>query len=110
MESSNLRLPQLAQQPSSLLAYNALLNFPIYFAYPVRFSELIGNIREFIIPQKTPKNISGKAPFRFVTTLFVLDTLLETQWQSGCVSRFHATDPGFKIRAGQRRLSLSSLQ
>ncbi|GFW06011.1 hypothetical protein TNCV_4478051 [Trichonephila clavipes] len=48
-------------------AYNGILKYPIYFAYPVRFSELIGNIREFIILKKTPKNISGKVPYRFVT-------------------------------------------
>ncbi|GFT51496.1 hypothetical protein TNCV_51191 [Trichonephila clavipes] len=55
--------------PSSLLAYNSLLKYLIYFVYPVRFSELIGNIREFIIPKKTPKNISGKVPFRFGTLI-----------------------------------------
>ncbi|GFV00494.1 hypothetical protein TNCV_3644721 [Trichonephila clavipes] len=53
------------------LAYNALLKYRIYFAYPVRFSELIGNIRELIIPKKTPKNISGKVPYRFVTYVMV---------------------------------------
>ncbi|GFW58058.1 hypothetical protein TNCV_2742041 [Trichonephila clavipes] len=53
--------------PAAWIAYNVLLKYPIYFEYPVRFSELIGNIREFIIPKKTPKNISGKAPYRFVT-------------------------------------------
>ncbi|GFW62657.1 paired domain-containing protein [Trichonephila clavipes] len=61
----NLRLLLLAQWRSSLLAYNALLKYPIYFAYPVRFSELIEKIREFIIPKKTPKNISGKVPYRY---------------------------------------------
>ncbi|GFX44235.1 uncharacterized protein TNCV_4120311 [Trichonephila clavipes] len=30
--------------------------------------ELIGNKREFIFPRKTPKKISGKFPFRFVTS------------------------------------------
>ncbi|GFX25606.1 transposable element Tcb1 transposase [Trichonephila clavipes] len=48
-------------------AYNALLKYPIYFAYSVHLLELIGNIREFIIPKKTPKNISGKVLYRFVT-------------------------------------------
>ncbi|GFX64281.1 putative DD34D transposase [Trichonephila clavipes] len=50
-----------------MLAYNALLKYHIYFAYPVRILELIGNIREFIIPKKTPKNINGKVPYRFLT-------------------------------------------
>ncbi|GFW94547.1 hypothetical protein TNCV_3904571 [Trichonephila clavipes] len=50
-----------------MLAYNALLKYPIYFSYPVRFSALIGNIREFIIPKKTSKNISGNVPYIFVT-------------------------------------------
>ncbi|GFU17107.1 hypothetical protein TNCV_1853651 [Trichonephila clavipes] len=36
--------------------------------------------------------------------------IIEAQWLSGSVSRFHATGPGFKFRAGQGRLSLSSLQ
>ncbi|GFT47336.1 c-Maf-inducing protein [Trichonephila clavipes] len=31
------------------------------------FLELIGNKREFIFPKKTPKKISGKVPYRFVT-------------------------------------------
>ncbi|GFV68778.1 hypothetical protein TNCV_694461 [Trichonephila clavipes] len=34
---------------------------------PFIFLELIGNKREFIFPQKTPKKISGKVPYRFVT-------------------------------------------
>ncbi|GFX35038.1 mariner Mos1 transposase [Trichonephila clavipes] len=34
---------------------------------PFIFLELIGNIREFIFPEKTPKKISGKVPYRFVS-------------------------------------------
>ncbi|GFW37388.1 hypothetical protein TNCV_859951 [Trichonephila clavipes] len=34
---------------------------------PFIFLELIGNKREFIFPKKTPKKISGKVPYRFVT-------------------------------------------
>ncbi|GFW31529.1 hypothetical protein TNCV_4419641 [Trichonephila clavipes] len=34
---------------------------------PFIFLKLIGNIREFIFPKKTPKKISGKVPYRFVT-------------------------------------------
>ncbi|GFV62987.1 hypothetical protein TNCV_3177801 [Trichonephila clavipes] len=60
------------------LAYNALLKYPIYFAYLVHFLELIGNIREFIIPKKTPKNISGKVPYRFVTHLYRLTYITST--------------------------------
>ncbi|GFV28473.1 transposable element Tcb1 transposase [Trichonephila clavipes] len=33
-------------------AYNAQLKYPIYFAYSVHLLELIGNIREFIIPKR----------------------------------------------------------
>ncbi|GFT55570.1 hypothetical protein TNCV_3320801 [Trichonephila clavipes] len=44
--------------------------------------------------------------FHTTPTIFVLDTLFESQWQSCSVSRFHATDPGFEIRARQDRLSL----
>ncbi|GFX48985.1 hypothetical protein TNCV_2797761 [Trichonephila clavipes] len=34
----------------------------------------------------------------------------EVQWLSGSVSRFHAAGLGFKSRAGQGRISFSSLQ
>ncbi|GFV24940.1 hypothetical protein TNCV_884061 [Trichonephila clavipes] len=37
------------------------LNIPNFFL------ELIGNKREFIFLRKTPKKISGKVPYRFVT-------------------------------------------
>ncbi|GFV37809.1 hypothetical protein TNCV_3040671 [Trichonephila clavipes] len=35
---------------------------------PFLFLELIGNIREFIFPKKTHEKVSGKVPYRFVTT------------------------------------------
>ncbi|GFU11727.1 hypothetical protein TNCV_2611201 [Trichonephila clavipes] len=48
--------------------HNARLKYLNYFAYPVY---LLGvdwkNIREFIFPKKTPKKITGKVPYRFVT-------------------------------------------
>ncbi|GFW60904.1 hypothetical protein TNCV_4871151 [Trichonephila clavipes] len=47
------------------LNLNTLSNLNI----PYLFLELIGNKREFIFPRKTPKKISGKVPYRFVTTL-----------------------------------------
>ncbi|GFX60668.1 hypothetical protein TNCV_4917181 [Trichonephila clavipes] len=53
---------------SRLLGYNARLKYPSYFAYPVY---LLGvdwkYTREFIFPKKTPKKISGKVPYRFIT-------------------------------------------
>ncbi|GFW82609.1 DUF4817 domain-containing protein [Trichonephila clavipes] len=45
------------------LDLNTLSNLNI----PFIFLELIGNEREFIFPKKTPKKISGKVPYRFVT-------------------------------------------
>ncbi|GFX74820.1 putative RNA-directed DNA polymerase from transposon BS [Trichonephila clavipes] len=45
------------------LDLNTLSNLNI----PFSFLELIGNKREFIFPKKTPKKISGKVPYRFVT-------------------------------------------
>ncbi|GFX65863.1 hypothetical protein TNCV_12841 [Trichonephila clavipes] len=45
------------------LDLNTLSNLNI----PYFFMELIGNKREFIIPRKTPKKISGKVSYRFVT-------------------------------------------
>ncbi|GFX42129.1 hypothetical protein TNCV_2135441 [Trichonephila clavipes] len=46
------------------LALNTLSNLNI----PFIFLEYIGNKREFIFPKKTPKKISGKVPYRFVTS------------------------------------------
>ncbi|GFW58814.1 hypothetical protein TNCV_4046531 [Trichonephila clavipes] len=46
------------------LDLNTLSNLNI----PYLFLELIGNEREFMFPRKTPKKISGKVPYRFVTT------------------------------------------
>ncbi|GFU68373.1 transposable element Tcb2 transposase [Trichonephila clavipes] len=45
------------------LDLNTLSNLNI----PFIFLELIGNKREFMFPKKTPKKISGKVPYRFVT-------------------------------------------
>ncbi|GFY09361.1 hypothetical protein TNCV_1941711 [Trichonephila clavipes] len=47
------------------LDLNTLSNLNI----PNFFLELIGNKREFIFPRKTPKKISGKVSYRFVTSL-----------------------------------------
>ncbi|GFU79948.1 hypothetical protein TNCV_578281 [Trichonephila clavipes] len=47
------------------LDLNTLSNLNI----PYFFLELIGNKREFIFPRKTPKKISRKVPYRFVTHL-----------------------------------------
>ncbi|GFU52928.1 hypothetical protein TNCV_1142281 [Trichonephila clavipes] len=68
MESSEFEATAAGSIAFILASLHALLKYPpIYFAYPVHFLEMIGNIREFIIPKKTPKNISGKVPYRFVT-------------------------------------------
>ncbi|GFW01744.1 hypothetical protein TNCV_1232441 [Trichonephila clavipes] len=67
MESSKFEVTAAGSIAFILARLNAELKYPIYFAYPVHLLELIGNIREFIIPEKTPKNISGKVPYRFVT-------------------------------------------
>ncbi|GFW84030.1 hypothetical protein TNCV_1661991 [Trichonephila clavipes] len=58
----------------------------------------------------TTPEFTSSPNFHTTPIVFILDTLFEAQWQNCCVSRFHATDPGFKIRDGQGRLSLSSLQ
>ncbi|GFV54810.1 putative transposable element [Trichonephila clavipes] len=50
------------------LDLNTLSNLNISYI----FLELIGNKREFIFPKKTPMDISGKVPYRFVTTCMVL--------------------------------------
>ncbi|GFS49695.1 hypothetical protein TNCV_4344091 [Trichonephila clavipes] len=41
-------------------------------------------------------------------SLYILVLLREAQWLSDSVSLFNATGPGFKDRAGQGRLCLSS--
>ncbi|GFX97190.1 hypothetical protein TNCV_556801 [Trichonephila clavipes] len=69
IKSSKLGATAAASIAFILPSLQRSTKYPIYSAYPVRFSELIGNIREFIIPKKTPKNINGKVPYRFVTTL-----------------------------------------
>ncbi|GFX02045.1 hypothetical protein TNCV_372341 [Trichonephila clavipes] len=45
------------------LDLNTLSNLNI----PFIFLELIGNKRELTFPKKTPKKVSGKVPYRFVT-------------------------------------------
>ncbi|GFT82499.1 hypothetical protein TNCV_4173421 [Trichonephila clavipes] len=58
----------------------------------------------------TTPELTPSPNFHTTPIFFILDTLFEAQWQSGYVSPFHATDPGFKNWAGQGRLSLSSFQ
>ncbi|GFV45634.1 structural maintenance of chromosomes protein 2-2 [Trichonephila clavipes] len=60
------------------LDLNALSNLNI----PYLFLELIGNKSEFIFPRKTPKKISGKFPYRFVTELKFITHVSFTQKMS----------------------------
>ncbi|GFX08377.1 hypothetical protein TNCV_3268661 [Trichonephila clavipes] len=77
------------------LDLNTLSNLHI----PFIFLELIGNKREFIFPKKTPKKISLKVRYRFVTHILApLHEFLKkskkndkrkTQWNAECINAFN---------------------
>ncbi|GFU93600.1 hypothetical protein TNCV_3401721 [Trichonephila clavipes] len=74
-ESNLLESSSNAFKDTGSIAYHHLscylatldLNILSNLNIPYLFLELIGNKREFIFPRKTPKKISGKVPYRFVT-------------------------------------------
>ncbi|GFV34339.1 hypothetical protein TNCV_4023541 [Trichonephila clavipes] len=54
------------------------------------------------------KSIEGSSP-EYAKISIILCTVVEAQWMSGSVSRFHPTGPDLKSRAGKVRLSFSFL-
>ncbi|GFW94387.1 uncharacterized protein TNCV_1433221 [Trichonephila clavipes] len=68
-ESNLFETSSLACNVVGSIAYLATLNLNTlsHLHIPNFFLELIGNKREFIFPRKTPKKISGRVPYRFVT-------------------------------------------